>query len=199
MNRVYTSGKAAAICGLSLSTLKRWIVRGALRAYRTPGGDIRIPHEELCDFMRQYDMPFQRLAEEETRILLSVKELRFRTLLLKEIRRQLPDPRIEFAEGSLDLGFALARFHPWAVILSEENGTHNIFSSCDQIRKFLAPQLVRIGFIGNREISPNTPMQPDAILGEKADAEEIRQFIENLLGGHIIQGDFQIGKRKHSA
>jgi excisionase family DNA binding protein len=46
---VYTTGQAAAIAGVDLSTVWRWCKAGRLPgAWRTPGGQIRIPAETLA-------------------------------------------------------------------------------------------------------------------------------------------------------
>jgi len=46
-----TTSEAARHLGVSLSTIRRWSDAGALRGYRTPGGQRRFSVEQLDDFM----------------------------------------------------------------------------------------------------------------------------------------------------
>jgi excisionase family DNA binding protein len=47
-----TTSEAARHLGVSLSTIRRWSDAGALRGYRTPGGQRRFSVQQLDDFMQ---------------------------------------------------------------------------------------------------------------------------------------------------
>ena len=64
--KVYTSTKAARLCGVSRRTLCNWFDRKLVGGYRLPGGDRRIPHAELRAFMLQRGVPLGELDEELT-------------------------------------------------------------------------------------------------------------------------------------
>jgi excisionase family DNA binding protein len=181
VKRTYTSGEAARICDLSLSTIKRWIKRGALRIYRTPGGDIRIPHEHLRDFMREYDIPTHRLEPEEPRILVALAAGARRRTLLRELYAVAPQARVEFAENELDLGFALGRFRPWVLLLP---GARASAAACTAIRDRLAPEPVRIGAVGPPAESETGPGGADLAL-EETDPGAAALFFENLVGATL--------------
>ena len=42
-----TAGQFAAIFGVNITTVRRWVSNGQLRAYRLPGGQFRIPIGEV--------------------------------------------------------------------------------------------------------------------------------------------------------
>jgi len=46
-----TVSQAARHLGVSISTVRRWSDSGALRGYRTPGGQRRFTQEELDQFV----------------------------------------------------------------------------------------------------------------------------------------------------
>ncbi len=46
-----TTGKAAALCGVGINTIKRWIQKGELQCVITPGGHWRIAEDEFQQFL----------------------------------------------------------------------------------------------------------------------------------------------------
>lgn len=47
MQNLLPARKAAAVLGISYSTLKQWIYRGRLQTAKTPGGHHRVPESEI--------------------------------------------------------------------------------------------------------------------------------------------------------
>jgi excisionase family DNA binding protein len=50
-------GFIAKHCGVSNTTVLRWIDAGQLPAFRLPGGHHRISREALSQFLSKYNMP----------------------------------------------------------------------------------------------------------------------------------------------
>jgi excisionase family DNA binding protein len=50
-------GFIAKHCGVSNTTVLRWIGAGELQAFRLPGGHHRINREDLLRFLNKYNMP----------------------------------------------------------------------------------------------------------------------------------------------
>ncbi len=60
--KVFTTGEAAAVCKVSQQTIIRCFDNGRLGGFRVPGSRFRrIPREELLRFMRDNDIPTERL------------------------------------------------------------------------------------------------------------------------------------------
>ncbi|OGN95835.1 MAG: hypothetical protein A2Y89_01910 [Chloroflexi bacterium RBG_13_51_18] len=58
LNQEYISvGFIAKHCGVSNTTVLRWISAGQLPAFRLPGGHYRIGREDLSGFLSRYGMP----------------------------------------------------------------------------------------------------------------------------------------------
>jgi len=69
-----TSGQVAKACQVSRAAVKKWIQRGKLQAYRTPGGHLRIALEEFQRFQTVYQFP--PLPQETLRILIADADTR---------------------------------------------------------------------------------------------------------------------------
>jgi excisionase family DNA binding protein len=54
---VFTTFDVAKICNANITSIKNWIERGKLDAFRTPGGHYRIKKQILRDFLDLYEMP----------------------------------------------------------------------------------------------------------------------------------------------
>jgi excisionase family DNA binding protein len=50
-------GYIARHCGVSNTTVLRWIEAGQLQAFRLPGGHHRIGRDALSDFLKKYNIP----------------------------------------------------------------------------------------------------------------------------------------------
>lgn len=49
-----TAAQAAEILGVSVSTLKKFILQGKLRVVKTPGGHYRVPIKDMLEDLCQY-------------------------------------------------------------------------------------------------------------------------------------------------
>lgn len=59
---VYTTGEAAALCGLSLKTITRCCDNGTLNGFRVPESKFRrIPRKELLSFMARHGIPLDKV------------------------------------------------------------------------------------------------------------------------------------------
>jgi excisionase family DNA binding protein len=52
-DEILTTGEAAALCGVSRSTLRRAVAQGQLTAWHTPGKHLRFTRSSCMDFARQ--------------------------------------------------------------------------------------------------------------------------------------------------
>jgi excisionase family DNA binding protein len=50
-------GIIAKRCGVSNTTVLRWIATGRLPAFRLPGGHYRIESNDFTEFLKRYKMP----------------------------------------------------------------------------------------------------------------------------------------------
>jgi excisionase family DNA binding protein len=52
-------GFIAKSCGVSNTTVLRWITTGQLQAFRLPGGHYRIVKDDFAEFLTKHHMPVQ--------------------------------------------------------------------------------------------------------------------------------------------
>jgi excisionase family DNA binding protein len=65
-----TTSKAAKICGVARTTISKWIDKGELKAFVTPGGHRKITEQDLEDFLRKNgNRPSSKFGEKK-RILI---------------------------------------------------------------------------------------------------------------------------------
>ena len=57
----FTTGTVAKHCGVSKVTVLRWIDKGALTAFRLPGGQNRIHRDDFYAFAAKYSIPVKNM------------------------------------------------------------------------------------------------------------------------------------------
>ncbi len=103
-NRVFTSGEVAQICGVSADTVSRWFDLGHIQGYRLgPGGDRRIPFDNLRTFMIGHGIPLERL-EEQARSILIVDDDPYYLDIIAAVLSKLGDNKIILASTGFDAG-----------------------------------------------------------------------------------------------
>jgi excisionase family DNA binding protein len=58
-------GFVAKQCGVSNTTVLRWIGKGELPAFRLPGGHYRVDGRDLAAFSRKYRLPYDEPRNED--------------------------------------------------------------------------------------------------------------------------------------
>lgn len=71
MKNLFTTGEAAEICNVSQQTIIRCFDAGRLQGFRVPGSKFRrIPRESLMRFMKENDIPVDRLGSGKRKVLI---------------------------------------------------------------------------------------------------------------------------------
>lgn len=127
-NKVFTSGEVAAICGVSADTVSRWFDLGQIDGYRLgPGGDRRIPHENLRKFMLSHGIPLDRLEEGLRRVLIVDDDPYYLDVISEALARD-DDYELLIASTGFDAGALVAEHNPHLIILdihlSDVDGRH---------------------------------------------------------------------------
>ncbi len=115
--QVFTTGEAAEVCQVSQQTIIRCFDSGRLQGFRVPGSRFRrIPREELVRFMKDNDIPLDRLGGGKRRVLVVDDDEQIVELFVDVLER---DGRFEVrtAHTGYDAGVATQQFHPELIIL----------------------------------------------------------------------------------
>ena len=114
---VYTTGEAAEICKVSQQTIIRCFDSGRLKGFRVPGSRFRrIPREALVAFMRENNIPLDRLDGGKKRVLIVDDDAEIVDLFVDVLER---DGRfdVQAASTGYTAGLLSAEFKPDVVVL----------------------------------------------------------------------------------
>jgi len=115
--QIFTTGEAAEICQVSQQTIIRCFDAGRLHGFRVPGSRFRrIPREDLIRFMRDNNIPVDRLESGKRRVLVvdddeAIVEL-FSDVLENDGRFE-----VRTASTGYDAGLLTHQFKPELMIL----------------------------------------------------------------------------------
>lgn len=115
--QIFTTGEAAHICKLSQQTIIRCFDSGKLQGFRVPGSRFRrIPREVLINFMRENEIPLDRLEGGKQRILVVDDDPQIVELFVDVLSQ---DKRfdIKTAATGYDAGVLSEQFKPHLMIL----------------------------------------------------------------------------------
>lgn len=182
--RQVTTRQAASHCQVVISTLKRWIEMGTLRAVRTPGGHHRIEIEEFQRFLREQGMPpYPRPPLEEARILI-VDDDRGVVDLLTEVLAN--DPRAFKLETATDGFEALVKvgfFRPALLILDISMPGMDGIEVCRRLKAQPETRAIRIlGITGHQErVSALMEAGADGCLAKPLSLATFQNEVDRLL------------------
>lgn len=114
--RVFTTGEAAELCGLSQQTIIRSFDNGRLGGFKVPGSKFRrIPREELIRFMKDNGIPVSILGE-KYRVLIVDDDPAHLALVEHALAA---DGRFDYRSVSngYDAGLETERFRPDVILL----------------------------------------------------------------------------------
>lgn len=135
MKAVYTTGEVAQICKVSQQTVIRCFDNGKLRGFRVPGSDHRrIPRESLLQFMKDNDIPIDRLGDGRYRVLIVDDDQAIVDMLVDLLGR---DGRFEIrtANNGFDAGALTAEFKPDLMVLDYMLPDINGDQVCERVRR----------------------------------------------------------------
>ena len=153
--KVYTSGEVAKICGVSSDTVSRWFDLGQIEGYRLgPGGDRRIPLENLRAFMMRHGIPLDRLGGELRAILVVDDDRHFLDIVTRALAK-FTGYEIITASTAFDAGAQVAERNPRLIILDIHLGDMDGRHVARQVKTRTETQHTRIlaisGVIDARE------------------------------------------------
>ena len=114
---VYTTGEAAEICKLSQQTIIRCFDSGQLQGFRVPGSKFRrIPRDMLVKFMKDNNIPLERMENTKIRVLVVDDDPNIVEILVEYLNH---DGRFELrtAQTGFDAGVMAQQFQPDLMIL----------------------------------------------------------------------------------
>lgn len=141
---IFTTGEVADICSLSQQTIIRNFDSGRLKGFRVPGSRFRrIPRDSLIQFMKEHNIPLDRLETGKTRVLVVDDDPAIVEMLVELLER---DGRFEVqtAATGFDAGLKTREFRPDVIVLDYMLPDINGNAVCRSIRAEKSLQDVKI-------------------------------------------------------
>ena len=184
-NKVFTSGEVAAICGVSPDTVSRWFDLGQIEGYRLgPGGDRRIPYDNLRLFMLNHGIPLERLEEGEKRILV-VDDDPYYLDVIPAALAKAGDYKVYVASTGFDAGTQVAEHNPHVVILDIHLSDMDGRMVCERVKTRAETKSSRIlaisGYIDDDEARLLTDYGFDDYLKKPFSLADLCGRVERLL------------------
>ena len=154
-DKVFTSGEVASICGVSADTVSRWFDLGQIEGYRLgPGGDRRIPYDNLRKFMLSHGIPLERLEEDEQRILV-VDDDPYYLDVIPSILAKVGSYKVAVASTGFDAGALVVEHNPHLVILDIHLSDMDGRMVCERVKSRIETRTSRVlaisGYIDEEE------------------------------------------------
>ncbi len=145
---VFTTFEASKICNANITSIKNWIDKGELSAFRTPGGHYRIERDSLKSFLQRHEMPNPFDAYESRTVLLMHSN---QELIDKLVDRLGDDLTIEVAEDPLDGLIKLGNLRPRALLVDASMEGVDAAAICERVAKSDELHHVRVVVCGVEE------------------------------------------------
>lgn len=183
---VLTTFEAARLCRVSYNTIKNWIKRDLLPAYRTAGGHLRIKGDDLRVFCREHSIPLDERAEPSRRKVLIVDdEESVRTSLVDSLGDYPEKLDLYTASDGFEAGTLMESVRPDIVLLDLVMPGMDGFKVCQSIRRSSALKHVKIivltGFASDRNVERVTELGADLCLSKPVDSQTLFTHVKELL------------------
>lgn len=184
-SKVFTTGEVAQICGVSPDTVSRWFDLGQMQGYRLgPGGDRRIPFDNLRTFMMGHGIPIERLNEQE-RAILVVDDDPYYLDIIPAVLSKLGDYRIMLASTGFDAGAQVADHNPHLIILDIHLSDMDGRMVCQRVKSRPETRNTRIlaisGYIEEDEVEGLKDYGFDGYLEKPFSIEELGELVQELV------------------
>ena len=138
---VYSALEVANVCGVVNQTAINWIRNGYLTAFSTPGGQYRVYHDDLVNFMKKRGMRLPKELHETDKKITAGKSFLIvdddkglNTVLAQFLEKESPDAMIHEAFDGFEAGTLLADKKPRYVVLDLDLPGVDGFNLCKKIR-----------------------------------------------------------------
>lgn len=185
MKKALTTFETAKILGLSPYTVRLWIIKGLMPAFKTPGGHRRIKIEELNNFLKKHRIPVSKLSFSG----------KWRALLVgfgddreeaKRIKGHLAEFLCAEPASPVEEGFLLLKMNPQILLVDLDNKKVNWRESAMMVMN--TPELSHVKVLGvSSNLTRSLMLKAEKsgvydILVKPLAREELRKKIKELFG-----------------
>jgi CheY-like chemotaxis protein len=179
----YGTHAIARMCHVTPPTVGRWIEEGLMPSFSTGGGHRRVWDEDVLVFLKKHNIPVPPELSNESgplRILVVDDEERLRKLVIRSLRRGLPQGEFYEAADGFDAGKKIFELVPALVVLDLRLPGVDGTKVCEAVRadeKLKDIAILAISGFDQETVGPEAlaagadvfipkPFRPDQILSE---------------------------------
>ena len=190
METLISIGKVAAICGVTIQTVRNWSKRGQLKEYRTIGGHRRYNQEEVKPILGIEDQVRSTIIYSRVSSYDQREDLKRQTEKLKNYCREKKISRVETIE---DIGSGLNY---------QKKGLKKLIRKVlnNEVSRVIVnykDRLVRFGLDILKEIFKHSKVEL-LVLNEEAEKTFETELVEDVLAILTVFTSKIYGKRSHS-
>ena len=185
MKDLYTTGEAAEICKVSQQTIIRCFDTGRLEGFRVPGSKFRrIPRENLIKFMKENNIPLDKLESGKRKVLIVDDDAEIVELIVDILLR---DGRFETktASSGYEAGISTQQFRPDLLLLDYMLPDVNGNVVCQTIRRNPEFEDIKIiiisGVVKQDEIDQLLRSGADGFMKKPFNINELLEKITSVL------------------
>jgi excisionase family DNA binding protein len=179
--KVLTTFEAAALCNVSYNTIKNWIKRGLLGAYRTAGGHLRIKLEDLEGFSGEYGVPIGALNSGGKRKVMIVGD----AVLHDEFQNSFSYCRdkldVRKASDPFDAGSMLESIKPDLVVMDYQTAGLDLHKVIGYIRRSPSLKHAKVVIVVEEKNDAIEKLPVDHILTRPIDRVTMVESLEQYL------------------
>ena len=185
MKLFYTTGEVAKICNVSQQTIIRCFDSGRLKGFRVPGSRFRrIPRENLIRFMKENQIPLDKLESGKKRVLV-VDDDEAITSMLSELLQRDGRFEVKTATTGYDAGIITHEFRPDILLLDYMLPDVNGNVVCNTIRSNPSFEHMKIivisGVVNREEISELLEQGADEFIQKPFEIDQVIRKMAELL------------------
>ena len=180
---LFTTFTAAKYCNVSYVSIKRWILAGKIKAYRTPGGHFRILKRDLQEFMIKNSIPIpDNDAIIRRSILIVDDDDDVRVSIAEYLKTQ--GYEITTANDGFEAGLLLNNYIPDLIILDLIMPNVNGFRVCELIKNNPKTRNIKLivltGYASEENIKKAYEQGVEKVLSKPVDMEDLLSTINSL-------------------
>ena len=186
VSEVLSTSRVAKFCNSSISTVKRYINSGKLKAYKTPGGTYKIEENNLLNFMKDYDIPIPgEIDIIRKKILIVEDDEQVRKSMAEYFRLKENNFDVTEAKNGFEAGILISQVKPDLIILDLMIPHMNGFDVCKTVKSNNLTKntliLVLTGYGSEENIKKAYDCGADVVLTKPVENEELLKNIEALV------------------
>ena len=174
---------AARYCQVHPGTIKNWIKKDNLKAFKTPGGHRRIYKSDLDRFLKEKNIPIRcESSNQRKKVLIIDSKYHRREKISRALQRWAGFFEVAAVSNCFQAGELLVLFRPDLVILEETLPGINAAEVCRHIRSSLYLKDSKILILAKGSPGENITRQADAVLSRTVRGERLLAELERILG-----------------